>query len=70
MCCFPSSEVGDGVTNSAVSVPLSDRALAEVLLHTVFVRFWFCFFLATYFSHVVCYWEEQLSNLWSSALAR
>ncbi|XP_042650920.1 C-factor isoform X1 [Tyto alba] len=49
MCWFPSSEVGDSVTNSAVSVPLSDTELSLKCFCTLplsgfgFVFFFLCY---------------------------
>lgn len=52
MCCFPSSEAGGGVTASAAAVPLSGTELAEELLRTGSVSFFFFSLL-----HVLAMWS-------------
>lgn len=51
MCCFPSSEAGGGVTASAAAVPSSGTELAEELLHTGSVSFFFSLL------HVLAMWS-------------
>lgn len=54
MCCFPSSEVGDSVTNSAVSVPLSDTELSLKCFCTLSLSvFGFVFFPLL---HILAMW--------------
>lgn len=59
MCCFPSSEVGDSVTNSAVSVPLSDTELSLKCFCTLSLSgFVFVFFSLL---HILAMWSAEQS---------